>query len=194
MQYNVKGYHGTIKSSSDSIYVNGFDYHQYDINDFESERVPNDLGFGIYFFIDNEKIRSQGFKNAKNYAEKYVKKENIDKVTIVVADLNFNSHRFLNLDESDNQEYFLHIMKNNETAANMIWSKTVKGEHKKRKIFDGIFIEMLIDDIEEQMDETIQGVQKDTFSSLGSARRSNFHNTTEIAVREIDCIKINRVS
>lgn len=179
---------------ANSIRLNGFEYHHYDINDFEDERVPNDLGFGVYFFIDNSALPSQGFKSAKSYANKYVKKENIDEVSIVVADLVFDSERFLDLDESDNHEFFLHIVRENEIEVNRIWSKTKKGKHKERKILDGIFIEMLIDDIEKAIETTIQGVKKDTFSTLGYARRSNFHNTTEISVREIECITINRVS
>lgn len=193
LYYNVRGYHGTKTSIADEIKNNGFIHVKYDINNAKEERLPNDLGFGTYFFIDDEATASKGFVNAKSYTLKYKKKSNIDVISIIVADLTFNDDQFLDLDEADNNAYYLSIQKENEQEAYKIWSKSKKGSHKKRKIFDGIFLEMMISDLETAAGKTIQGVKKKTFTSFGAAR-SNFHNGTEISVRDHNCICINRVS
>lgn len=194
LYYRVRGYHGTKTSVADEINKNGFNYTTYDIYNTVSERLPNDLGFGTYFFIDDESTVSKGFVNAKNYTLKYKKKSNIDVISIVVADLTFNDDQFLDLDEADNTAYYLSIQRENEQEAHKIWSQGKKDSHQKRKILDGIFLEMMVSDLEIAAGKTIQGVQKKTFTSFGRAARSNFHNGAEIAVRDHSCICINRVS
>ncbi|MCK1976087.1 hypothetical protein LNK15_03325 [Jeotgalicoccus huakuii] len=194
MYYNVKGYHGTKTSIANEVYKNGFTYTKYNIYESKKERLPNDLGFGTYFFVDNDNIVSKGYDNAKRYALKYKRKENTDAVSIIVADLTFNENHFLDLDFADNNAYYLQIQRENENLAYEIWSQSKNDGHKNRKIYDGIFIEMMIADLEEKMGITIQGVKKDTFTSFENASRSNFYNGTEISVRDHNCINVNRVS
>lgn len=194
LYYNVRGYHGTKTSIADEINSNGFTHVQYDIKEAKKKRLPNDLGFGTYFFIDNEQLASGGFDNAKKYALKYKRTDNIDAISIVVADLTFKEDLILDLDEHDNNAYYLTIQQRNEQEAFEIWSQSKVDGHRRRKIHDGIFLEMMISEIEEAMGTTIQGVQKNTFTTFGNAARSNFYNGTEIAVRDHNCIHLNRVS
>ncbi|GGA72488.1 hypothetical protein [Salinicoccus roseus] len=192
MRYNVKGYHGTVASSATDIISNGFEYRTYDINDYKGKRLPNDLGFGIYFYLDNPKISKKALDNAKDYAIKYKKKLNTDSVSVIVADISICEDSHLDLDEADNLEYYLGIQNTNQQRAEEIWAKSKQDGQRKRKMLDGIFIEMMILDLEEAIGRSIKTVQKETFTSFGRAQRSNFFNGTELTVRDANILKVER--
>ncbi|CAM2790945.1 hypothetical protein EDC33_1675 [Salinicoccus roseus] len=154
--------------------------------------MPNDLGFGIYFYLDNPKISKKALDNAKDYAIKYKKKLNTDSVSVIVADISICEDSHLDLDEADNLEYYLGIQNTNQQRAEEIWAKSKQDGQRKRKMLDGIFIEMMILDLEEAIGRSIKTVQKETFTSFGRAQRSNFFNGTELTVRDANILKVER--
>ncbi|MBO1919769.1 hypothetical protein J4710_02265 [Staphylococcus xylosus] len=57
MVIKLLGYHGTDISNKDNILKNGFKYKKFNKN-IKENRMPCDLGNGIYFYISNEFLPS----------------------------------------------------------------------------------------------------------------------------------------
>ena len=62
----IIGWHGTTRESSEKIMQAGFRFEEY-IFGKSNQRLPNDLGAGIYFFVEDDHL-----ENPQSLAYKYV--------------------------------------------------------------------------------------------------------------------------
>lgn len=187
------GYHGTKSENVSSIITNGFNPLIFGKN-----RLPNDLGKGVYFFLDSNFALS-GKEMAKKYIEKFIKSSRRD---------NGASARVLEVTMIEDSE--LHILDldgaitafdqyrrdNDENISRIVREyKSKMGKNQgiiKRGNFDGIVTDMFIDYIKENSAEKfeIDAVKRETYTNVTDYgyRISNNSNGVELCVKNIKII------
>ncbi|MGY0186384.1 hypothetical protein [Lactococcus petauri] len=180
---NFKGYHGTGRKTASEIKNQGFNFKQ-------NMKFPNDLGDGVYFFIQRNEIDFPE-KNAKNYVYSFKSEERLK--SLLIAEISIDDDKLLDLNEEEIQTEF-------DSIRNEYLDK-IKTELKKypdtwgakqRGNYDGIVLNILLESRNMKPD----GVLKDTYTPFldfkseknSGYRISNFPNGRELCVRNIDTI------
>lgn len=190
---NYIGWHGTNEANKMAILSDGFHVEPFN---FSKGKFPNDLGQGAYFFADFN--GEPGSKMAKRYIKHYKRGNKLIKVLITSEE-----DAVLDLDDSDTIDYLKDFYTQYEQAFDECCNQIVaayKRTHKGKKFrildrgnFDGILIEMLIEELKKR-DKEIEIVLKQTFLivNMGNFVRkmSMIPNCQEICVRNIDTIQI----
>jgi len=188
MQYDA--WHGTTQVNAKSIRNKGFNRSEVDFNN-TSIRNPNDLGGGVYFFIDSR--YSEGRKMAEKYAHKYrneIAKQQRCQIEVINVSIKIEDDYLLDLDDDDTSDLFIKFQKEHERQRSRVVNNLRNDGASRRKNYDGIMVELFARHINKQLpDGSIQTVLKDTITIFDNII-SNFPNGKELCVREMDCIKI----
>lgn len=139
---NFIGFHGTTSESANNIISNKA--FQFDSKSHIEYKLPNDLGYGAYFFIDDDTV----FRSPKDMATDYVKKYKTNSCSAYsILEVNIETDYYLDLDDKDN----LLLMDRYRTSMIGIVEKIytfIKKKHPKfknsRYNLDGILIELLL--------------------------------------------------
>ena len=188
--WNKSAWHGTTKENAEEIKKYGFKENNVNL-EAEELRNPNDLGGGIYFYIDS--IYGRGYELASKYAHKY--KDRIAKrqqcgIEIIEADISTVSTNLLDLDDDETNNFFIEFSEKHEEDRQKVVHKLKNDGAKQRKNYDGIMIELFIKKVNEQnSDGVVQVVKKATHTNFDDCI-SNFHNGIELCVRDTSCIKL----
>lgn len=184
----VIGWHGTTQKNEESIIKNGFKNLKTDFSKNEV-RVPNDLGNGIYFYIDFRKT------SGKTLAQKYVRsyrdriaREQKCSFSVIEAEITCEDECLLDMDEFENLKMFYEFNEKHTSTRNQMITKLKSDGAKKRKNYDGIMMELFIREIHKQFKE-VKVVKKDT-NTIFESEISNFANGTELCVRNLECVKL----
>src|SRR5690554_4830600 len=97
MKKNIRGYHGTVKANVSSIIRDGFRIEKYSFLTSSLQKVPGDLGAGVYAFKDNP-------QNAEKFAEKFSEDAAVLKLSLEVEE-----EYYLDMDEENNASLVLDI-------------------------------------------------------------------------------------
>lgn len=168
------GYHATDLNYCEDIIKNGFKNQS-------SESFPNDLGFGVYFYI-----KMDDTDDPLENSVKYIKKVKKSYKYYIVLETQIEAENILDLNEPDNNHYFTNFMKNNismiEERARLFPISGIT----KRGNCDGIALEMILG----HLGLTPEAIICDTFTKFNDTyKRSNFPNGRELCLRKTDCIK-----
>lgn len=172
------GYHATGKEFLDSIKQNGFKKKT------SAKSFPNDLGNGIYFYIDRPKYEGEAKNNAKNYAEKY--KSNYKEIVVLEVDILKDSDKVLDFNDNETADALEKFIKCNEENIYKEFEKFEKflGATKRGNL-DGIAIELFI----EYFNLPVDIVFKNTFTKFNNNYKiSSFTNGKEACVRNENII------
>lgn len=188
------GFHGTLACNVASIKRDGFKRNgsRKGLNLYgKGHRVPNDLGEGIYFFIE-------GYDSPDEIARKYVEYNksqllvrNNTSVEIIKVKVTQNDNEYLDFDERDNLQS-LHKFR---TRFEEIIKELIKrSDHQdgayKRGNFDGYVVDLLVMRIEQEKKLQIKSVSRATYTKIDSEQqRSNIPNGKELCVKCSNCIQ-----
>ncbi|WP_032906484.1 hypothetical protein [Streptococcus sanguinis] len=194
----MEGYHGTTPTAAQNILSTcSIDVIPFVITNDAGivlgQNLPNDLGQGLYLFIDEESKGFSGKQSAKNYSKTYKHEENKIKILKFVFDdqnltvLNLNNTSTVKmLNELKNQLY--------DRIYTQLSSAIKNNPRKKRANLDGIFLEFLI---KFRFCDSIDCVICDTYTpvyNVGGVRTiSNLPNGREICLRNLSLINWEKV-
>jgi len=143
----LEGYHGTTPQSVNAI----LETKHFKINKFEitgdwiiknNQSLPNDLGQGLYLFVDDEDKGYQGLESAKSYDRIY--RNSKKKIGVIKFKVDRENLKVLNLNSPASIKIF---NKYKETYSSRI-SNSLKHLKQNRALdrynLDGIFIEHLL--------------------------------------------------
>lgn len=172
-----KGYHGTNKKNFDKIDTP---------KKFKHNKLPNDLGNGIYFFINRKETVEEAIINAELYLKRW-KPNYRDKIIVEVL-INLYKEKILDLDDGNNQEIFnLFIEENEENIYNEIQSLDSSNSFNRGQM-DGLILEMMI----KYFDLNLQAIIKETYTQFDESKirkRSNIPNGREMCLKDYNAIK-----
>ena len=143
----MEGYHGTKPDSVDSILAsNSFTISQFVIGgDFtipSNQSLPNDLGQGLYLFVDDDIKGYNGLDSAKNYARIY--RSNSQGIGVICFKIDCEKLKVLDLSEPDSIR-FLNMYKEKCYGRIENSLKRFKSNRAlKRFNLDGIFLEHIL--------------------------------------------------
>ncbi|PTJ13857.1 hypothetical protein BU069_13010 [Staphylococcus succinus] len=171
------GFHGTMKSNFDKIDK---------LKKFKSNVLPNDLGNGLYFFINRKDKIEEAIHNANLYLKRW--KPKYENKVIVEVLMELYNESVLDLDEVENQEVFnLFVEENQEDIYNEIQNLKPSNSFNRGQ-FDGLIIEMMI----KHFNLNIQAILKETYTQFDESKlrkRSNIPNGRELCLRDYKAIK-----
>lgn len=187
---NIRAWHGTTQENARSIRCNGFNKTEINFGN-SNFRTPNDLGEGVYFYIDSvyELGSYLANKYAHRYRDKVAKQQNcsMDVIEVVVT---LESSQLLNLDDEDTKKIFIDFSKKHERERQKIIYNLKNDGAKRRQNYDGIMVELFVRHINQQLrNGKVQAVQKETYTFFDNSI-SNFPNGVELCVRDIACINL----
>jgi len=176
----LKAYHGTFGKKLSEILFHGFSATIRGEN-----RLPNDLGVGVYAFIKGEygdpKIM------AANYIRHFIQYSSNKNEKWIVLEFDISpSASILNLDSES--KAFDKFRKENEKQIISVITQKFSGRQnlglKHRGNFDGVVTQLFLRHLLESHLLKFDAVQKDTFTNIsdGGYRQSNFFNGTELCV------------
>lgn len=208
---NVKiGYHGT----SDFAYQKILKSSNLGFNPIKT--YPNDLGNGVYFFIDsiNDLFMNNAQERAFNYAKVFKCNNKIEKVRLIKAKLDWSDQiSYLDLSDQDNLLIMDHVREEFNEITDKIYSKLQSDPRNKNRVkrgnLDGVFFELMSNPqrflesinvklsekemkmIEKQSMPKYDYIIMPTFTPVDKAsyRLSNFPNGIELVVKNNKCIK-----
>ncbi|HEM3702039.1 TPA: hypothetical protein U1D11_000505 [Streptococcus suis] len=185
-------WHGTTQSFAKKIRIEGFEKTTIDFSAVEL-RNPNDLGGGVYFYIDS--VYSRGLtiatKYAHNYRDKIAKKQRCS-IEIIEVTIDVQSHLLLDLNDKKTEQMFVEFSQKHEAERNKIKGRLRNDGASRRRNYDGIMVELFVHHINKQLpDGEVQAVQKYTHTSFDGVI-SNFPNGAELCVRDVSCIKLQK--
>lgn len=186
----IQAWHGTTQYNAQKIRQEGFNKTTIEFHD-SGFRNPNDLGAGVYFYIDSK--YNSGQKMAMRYAHQYrdtiAKRQNCSLETLEV-NVAIKDSMLLNLDDADTNDIFIEFSKKHESERDRIRYRLTNDGANRRKNYDGIMVELFIRHINAQLrDFEVQAVQKAT-CTIFDGIISNFPNGVELCVRDTDCIRL----
>lgn len=128
MEKYFRGYHGTAKINVPSIISDGFRIEKYSFLTSDLQKVPGDLGAGVYAFKDSP-------QNAKKFAEKFG-----ENVAVLELSLKVEEEYYLDMDEEDNASLILDIY-NSKVFKHLEarYERTNKSS-RNRKCLDGLIL------------------------------------------------------
>ncbi|WP_188205398.1 hypothetical protein [Desemzia incerta] len=196
MEYGkIIGWHGTTHNSAEQIKKKGFQFEKYKFGK-NNQRLPNDLGAGVYFFVEDhyfEKPTALAYKYVLKYKDRELAQTNT-KPKVLKAEINYDEDCMLDLDEKDNMEAIMGLQKTLKKELYQAAKNLKQSGAVNRGNLDGLVIELLIEKFMRDYKIDIDIVAKRTFTNveeeLGGVpiRRSNFPNGKEIAIRKIELI------
>lgn len=175
MEKHFTGYHGTLKANVSSIKSNGFRVEKYSFITSELQKVPGDLGAGVYAYKDS-------IENAKRFAEKFS-----DDVSILKLDIVVDEERFMDMDEPSNSSLILEVYENNQVFKRLKerYTRTNKSA-RNRECLDGLILEHIIHKYQIPVDL----VKKDTYTRFKDLPPiSHYFNGTELCIKNQQIIK-----
>lgn len=186
-EIEVVGYHGTKKEYALNILQNGFRCEIYSFTQKEKKRLPNDLGSGVYVFLDESEFEFDGQKCAINYTVTF-KNNSTDFFTILEVPLKIkkDKHKILNLDNPEVQKVYVKARKGLEQVANKYLKENIKDDGSlKRGQLDGLFLEMMLNTRKFELPSI---VMKKTYTPYNDSKLSGFPNGLEMAIRDVEII------
>lgn len=173
-------FHGTKYDSAKTICINGFDKDHY-------PKWTSDLGKGVYGFIDGKDC---GLESPKYLATQYAGHK-YKNVRIGTLKLNLNitdaKKNICNLNDPTIRNNFIKTRNNFARLIHSEYGNIVSSNASKRDNEDGILIEKLI---QRKIWNNWQAVICDTYTRLPEfAKESNFPNSREICIRDLNIIK-----
>ncbi len=168
MKKHFTGYHGTEKSNISSIISDGFRIEKYSFITSKLQKVPGDLGAGVYAYEDS-------LENAKKFAGKFV-----DEVAVLKLDIVVDENRFLDMDEKDNASLILEIYNSYVFKQLEARYELTNKSAASRKCLDGLVLEYIIHKYRLQVDL----VKKETYTRFKDLPPiSHYFNGTELCVK-----------
>lgn len=187
------GYHGTSRKQGKDILSNGFEEMKFTPN--SMNKLPGDLGCGIYFFVDHSLYGFEGYECAHLYSRRFCSKRDT-KIHILEVDLLFTEDmEILDLDIEENKQKFIKAKQNLTDYVNKFITQNledieVDGSYKRGN-FDGVYLEAMFS--KRQIKE-VHAVSKNTFTRFDeNAKISNFPNSSEVSLRKPEVIKNKEV-
>lgn len=188
----LKGYHGTKPQNAEDILNN----QKVIVTPFkitadvvipQKKRLPNDLGQGLYLFLDSENPKFDGKSCAKKYAHKWRHKNN--KVTLIRFSLNDTNVFAFNLNNPETAERFSKVREKLylKIVQQLTSSKEDNILKSNRPNIDGIFLEYLF---QYGLKKEVDFVIKDTYTPFYTSdfTLSNFANGRELCLRNMEII------
>ncbi|PZF87487.1 hypothetical protein C1903_12430 [Listeria ivanovii] len=135
------GYHGTSRKQGNDILSNGFKEMKFTPN--SMNRLPGDLGCGIYFFVDDSLYGFNGYDCAHLYSRRFCSQRDT-KIHVLEVDLLFTDDmKILDLDLEENKRKFIKAKQNLTDYVNTFIKQNLKdlvnGGSYKRGNFDGVY-------------------------------------------------------
>ncbi len=139
-------------------------------------RVPNDLGDGIYVYGSNGLFKASDC--AEKYAKKYRDKGN-DHITLIFYLLDTDDKHTLDLDIEEHKNALIKFRQ--ETERRIKEMAKNYDENKGRGQLDGIIINLL----NKKLNNEIKVIKKQTFTKFDEEyKTSNFPNSLEYCVKD----------
>ena len=182
------GFHGTLACNVASIKRDGFKRNgsRKGLNLYgKGHRVPNDLGEGIYFFIEGYDPPDEIARKYVEYNKSQLLVRNNTSVEIIKVKVTQNDNEYLDFDERDNLQS-LHKFR---TRFEEIIKELIKrSDHQdgayKRGNFDGYVVDLLVMRIEQEKKLQIKSVSRATYTKIDSdQQRINIQNGKELCVK-----------
>ena len=180
----MEAYHGTKIENKEKIESESFSISN------TPDRIPNDLGNGIYFFLD----KGSNYKNPKEMAESFVKnyRECSNDEHIIFKVTVSDEAKLIDYNDADNAALFekfrnenLNIILkhyNSFVYNSKIKSSSIPGSLKRANL-DGIVFELL------RNKAHYDGVVKDTYTPQDKKyNKSSFSNGRELCLYNLDKI------
>lgn len=182
----MKAYHGTLNKNVSDIKINGFSSTKRGGN-----RLPNDLGIGVYSFVEGDytdpRQLAQAYichfvKHSKNPNEPYAVLGFDVSLKALILNLD-NESQAINQFRSDNLDQIKNIL---ETK----FSGKQNAGLKHRGNFDGVVIQLFLDYLLNDKGIQFDAARKDTFTNISDSgyKQSNFFNGTELCIYNQDII------
>lgn len=146
-RHSLEGYHGTRPSSVKSILkTKSFTVSQFiigkDFNIQSNQSLPNDLGQGLYLFIDDEVAGYSGLESAKNYARIY--RSNSNKIGVISFEVDSRELKVLDLSEPESKKFFNLYKQQTYNQIKCMLGRFRQNRSFKRFNLDGIFLEHIL--------------------------------------------------
>lgn len=184
MVIKLLGYHGTDISNKDNILKNGFKYKKFNKN-IKENRMPCDLGNGIYFYISNEFLPSPA-KNAIEYAKLYPSPSK--KVIVFKCEIEVEEDKLLNLNDLENVQIIYEYYETNKIIIDLMFESIKESGAKNRGYILGLILELYIS----MEGLSVDAIQKDTFTNFKPLKDKNafidLPNGTELVIKNNKCI------
>ena len=186
----MEGYHGTTPLNAKAIIeTNKVEVEPFSIKSDvvipSGQRLPNDLGQGLYLFLDSESQGFDGKECTKQYAQKW--RSDGNKVAIIHFDFNETPLYILDFNLPENSILFVKLRHKLYQKIEQGLTTFKENKSLKRANLDGIFIEYLV---QHGLKRHVDGIIKDTYTPFYSSRNtlSNFPNARELCLRSTGAI------
>ena len=186
----MEAYHGTAPLNAKAIMeTNKVEVEPFSIKPDvvipSGQRLPNDLGQGLYLFLDSELQGFDGKECAKQYAQKW--RSDGNKIAIIHFDFNKAPLYFLDFNLPENSTRFVKLRKKLYRKIEQSLTTFKENRSLKRANLDGIFIEYLV---QHRLQCKVDGIIKDTYTPFYSSINtlSNFPNGRELCLRSTGAI------
>lgn len=186
----LEGYHGTTPLNAKSIIgTNKIEVESFSITSDvvipSGQRLPNDLGQGLYLFLNDELLAFDGKECAKQYAQKWRNRQN--NIAIIQFCFDDNELSILDFNLPENSKKFIKLRAKLYRKIEQSLTTFIQTRSLKRANLDGIFIEYLV---QHGLKIKVDGIVKDTYTPFYSSRStlSNFPNGREFCLRDTSVI------
>lgn len=175
MMEKITGYHGTNKHNIESIKSRGFRIKTFTFMRANLEKVPGDLGSGLY-----------AYAGQLENAELFAKKENRpEEIAVLKLEIEVDPEKVLDMDEEDNQELIQQVF-NSRVISDLSNRYKASQGGKSRDCLDGLIIEHIIHKASLKVDL----VKKKTYTPFpNKPRLSHFHNGLELCIKNKSIIR-----
>lgn len=158
----VIGHHATTSRQADSILKEKcFKFNKFNTNVIsykrnEKTKMPNDLGNGAYFFIEDDSFGVSSKQVAKEYYKKVKQQSRKYDGKIIKAIIDVSEkYNDIDFDEKRNICIFNTYIKKNKEKIKKIFKEFMEinstyNRAKDKQLFDGLAIEMMIFELKEQ--------------------------------------------
>lgn len=187
----ITAYHGTNKHSYARIQEIGFKIPTYSFlispsrpgRHHQTRRqkvtIPGDLGAGLYAFEDS-------YKNAKRFAEKFIKSEN---TVVCELFLEVDSTNILDMNLSENLESINNIRESQHYNMLLNRYRSEFASERSRKSIDGLLIEYMLH-INPNFKRDVYLVKMNTFTPFDNEITiSQYPNGKEVCIKNKEIIK-----
>ncbi|TDE68277.1 hypothetical protein ACO4C2_02955 [Streptococcus equinus] len=189
----MEGYHGTNSDIADKILASGFELKT------NPNNLPNDLGNGIYIFLDNDLYTKSAYEMAKSFIEVFRKevfrkRDLNDKFSVLQIQIS-EEGRYIDYNDINSQIAFEKFRNENYDKIlkhydSFCYKSNYGGSTKnlpgklKRANLDGIIFELL------KNKANIDGVMKDTYTPQDAKyKKSSFFNGREFCLYNTSLIE-----
>ncbi|MBJ6745705.1 hypothetical protein JEQ21_04360 [Streptococcus sp. 121] len=187
----MKGYHGTTPQNAQMILqakeikITPFTIKS-DVVIPSGQRLPNDLGQGLYLFLDDELLGFDGKECAKKYAHRWRNQGN--KISLIQFHFDETVLNILDLNNPENLRRIVELRSKLYQRIEQSLTTFQQNKSLKRANLDGIFIEFLVQHA--LSGQQVDGIIKDTFTPFYSEKQalSNVPNGRELCLRNVDAI------